>query len=80
MIITIIGNDGSGKTTIAKELVKFFKDMGYDVDYEHEYEYGILKFFLGTLGKDRLSKSKLEFIDTKIKLKVENRRRVVPFY
>lgn len=69
MIIALIGNDGSGKTTIAKKLVKFFNDLDYDVDYEHEYEYGILKFFLRILGKDRLSKSKLEFLDIKIKRK-----------
>lgn len=77
MIIALIGNDGSGKTTIAKKLVKFFNDLDYDVDYEHEYEYGILKFFLRILGKDRLSKSKLEFLDIKIKRK---RYYVWPFF
>jgi len=40
-----MGYDGSGKTTIAKHLKKFFKKLGFDVAYKHEYDYAILRVF-----------------------------------
>jgi thymidylate kinase len=51
MIIAFMGNDGSGKTTLARKTYNFFKELGFSVIYKHEYEYSILKVFLHFLGK-----------------------------
>ncbi len=44
LIIEFEGVDGSGKTTLAKELEKYLKEKGYDVKYEKEPTKMILKF------------------------------------
>lgn len=53
MIITFLGNDGSGKTTLAKETYNFFKSLGFDVVYHHEYQYALLKFLFRLIGNKR---------------------------
>lgn len=62
MIIALMGNDGSGKTTIAKELKKLFEDIGFEVIYKHEYEYTFLKILLRIFGHDKVEKSRKEMI------------------
>jgi thymidylate kinase len=62
MIIAFMGNDGSGKTSIAKELHKFFKEVGMDVYYKHEYDYALLKYFLRLMGKKNLLRTRKEMI------------------
>jgi thymidylate kinase len=62
MIIALIGNDGSGKTTVAKELAGVFKDIGFDVVYKHEYDYAILKFLFRIGGKERIEKARQEML------------------
>src|SRR5215217_7472574 len=52
MIIAFIGNDGSGKTTIAWQIHKFFTDLGFETIYKHEHEYVILRFLLKLLGRE----------------------------
>jgi len=67
MIITLMGNDGSGKTTIAKRLVEILKHSGLKTKYIHEYDYTILKLFFKILGETRLEKSRKQFIVEKQK-------------
>jgi len=67
MIISFIGNDGSGKTTIAKQLKKILEHAGMDVIYEHEYDYAILNFFLKFMNKEKLERSKIELSKEKKK-------------
>lgn len=62
MIIALMGNDGSGKTTIARELEKIFNKLGFEVIYKHEYEYTLLKFLFKLIGKKRLEKAKKEML------------------
>jgi thymidylate kinase len=51
MIITFIGNDGSGKTTISKEVRKFLISLGFEIIYKYEYEYAVLKLLFKPLGE-----------------------------
>jgi hypothetical protein len=53
MIIAFIGNDGSGKTTIAWQIHKFFTDLGFETIYKHEHEYVILRFLLKLLRREK---------------------------
>ncbi|MDO8634568.1 MAG: hypothetical protein Q7K34_04725 [archaeon] len=62
MIVTFIGNDGSGKTTIAKEIESFFRKYGFPVEYRHEYDYFILKYVLRLINKKSLQKKREEFL------------------
>lgn len=62
MIITFIGNDGSGKTTIAKDIYAIFKELGFDVLYKHEYDYVLLKYIFRLIGKNNLEKSRKEML------------------
>ena len=62
-----MGNDGSGKTTIAKELVKIFGELGFEVIYKHEYEYAILRILFKLIGQNRIEKSRKEMIVEKKK-------------
>ena len=67
MIIALSGNDGSGKTTIAKKLVEIFRDLGFKVIYKHEYEYAILRILFKLIGQNRIEKSRKEMIVEKKK-------------
>jgi len=72
MIITLMGNDGSGKTTIAKDLVRIFKDLGYEVIYKHEYNYTILRFLFRIIG--------MEKIETERKKMLNENRKSLQYY
>jgi thymidylate kinase len=67
MLIAFMGNDGSGKTTLAKEICKFFQELGFDTFYKHEYEYVLLKQFFKLIGEKHLEKSRKEMIVEKKK-------------
>jgi len=62
MIIALMGNDGSGKTTIAKELVKIFRSLGFEVVCKHEYEYAILKYLFRIVGLDKIESERRSMI------------------
>lgn len=47
MRIAFIGCDGSGKTTLAKTLIRTLKKRGFKCNYKHQYNY----FISNTLGK-----------------------------
>ena len=67
MIICLMGNDGSGKTTIAKALLRIFKDLGFEAIYKHEYQYTILRLLFRVVGKDRIdSERKKMFSESKV--------------
>jgi thymidylate kinase len=53
MIIAFMGNDGSGKTTIAWQIHKFFSDLGFETIYEHEHQYLILRFLFKFVMKEK---------------------------
>jgi len=65
MIIAFMGNDGSGKTTIAKEFVGIFSDLGFKVIYRHEHQYTILKFLFGIIGMERVQSERKRMIAEK---------------
>jgi thymidylate kinase len=67
MIIAFMGNDGSGKTTIAKKVYKFFRRLGFPVIYKHEYNYSILNLLFKVLGEKRVEKAREEMILKKVK-------------
>src|SRR5215211_2842044 len=58
MIIAFMGNDGSGKTTISRQIHKFFTDLGFETIYKHEYEYAIFGFLFKLIGKEKVEKSR----------------------
>jgi len=62
MIITLMGNDGSGKTTIAKELMKIFRELGSEVIYKHEYQYTILKFLFRVIGLEKIESERKKML------------------
>ena len=64
MIIAFIGNDGSGKTTIAKKFEKHLNELGFDVHYKTEFNYFLLSFLLRILGKEKLSGQRRLFLTT----------------
>ncbi|MEM2930413.1 MAG: hypothetical protein QW797_06095 [Thermoproteota archaeon] len=57
-----MGNDGSGKTTVAKELAKIFRDLGYEVIYKHEYEYAVLKFLFKVVGMEKIDQERKKML------------------
>lgn len=62
MIITFMGNDGSGKTTTARSITNFFKDLGFKTTYRHEYEYSVLKIIFKFMGNKTLEKARKELL------------------
>jgi thymidylate kinase len=62
MIIAFMGNDGSGKTTISRQIQKFFTDLGFEAKYKHEYEYAILRFLFKLMGQQKIEKSRNEML------------------
>ena len=67
MIIALIGNDGSGKTTIAKELLRIFRALGFEVIYKHEYQYSVLKLFFSIIGTEKIEYERKKMIVEKCK-------------
>ena len=55
MIISFMGNDGSGKTTLTWQIHKFFTDLGFETIYKHEHEYVILGFLFKLIGREKKS-------------------------
>jgi thymidylate kinase len=53
MIISFMGNDGSGKTTLAWQIHKFFTGLGFETIYKHEHEYVILGFLLKVIRREK---------------------------
>ena len=62
MIIALIGNDGSGKTTIAKELLRILRALGFEVIYKHEYQYSVLKLFFSIIGTKKIEYERKKMI------------------
>jgi thymidylate kinase len=62
MIITFMGNDGSGKTTISRQIHKFFSNVGFETVYKHEYEYATLRFLFKLVGEKKLERSRNEML------------------
>jgi len=44
MIITFMGNNGTGKTTIAKEMEKRLRVIGIEARYKKEFDHFLLKY------------------------------------
>ncbi len=63
MIIALIGNDGSGKTTTSKELATKFREIGFETIYKHEYDYVFLKYLLKLTGGKRVEESRKQMLD-----------------
>jgi len=62
MIIAFMGNDGSGKTTIAREVANIFSDLGFEVRYKHEYEYAVLKILFQMVGAKKINRERKAMI------------------
>lgn len=62
MIIAFTGNDGSGKTTLAWQIHKFFSGLGFKTVYKHEYQYALLGFFFKLVGQKKVEKSRNEML------------------
>jgi thymidylate kinase len=65
MIIAFMGNDGSGKTTLSRQIHKFFTGLGFETIYKHEYEYAILRFLFKLVGRKKIEKSRNEMLAQK---------------
>jgi GT2 family glycosyltransferase/thymidylate kinase len=57
-----MGNDGSGKTTIARKLADIFEKAGLKVLYKHEYDYMFLKKLFKLVGERRVERARKEMI------------------
>jgi thymidylate kinase len=62
MLIAFLGNDGSGKTTISKEVYRLFKELGFETIYKHKYEYFSLPLLLRIIGKEEVDRSRDEML------------------
>lgn len=62
MIIAFMGNDGSGKTTLSRQIHKFFTDIGFETAYKHEYEYATLSFLFKLVGGKKVEKYRNEML------------------
>jgi thymidylate kinase len=69
MIIAFMGNSGSGKTTIARQMHRFFSDLGFETIYKDEYPYLILGFLFKLIGQEKIEKHRNEML-------VQNKRSV----
>jgi thymidylate kinase len=67
MIIALMGNDGSGKTTLAKLASEFFSELGFETEYRHEYKYFILGHILSRLGRTKLENARNEMLHENIR-------------
>jgi thymidylate kinase len=68
MIIAFMGNDGSGKTTLAKEFVGRLRVLGMDVHYRAEFNYFLLGFLFRLLGEGKINKSRRLFLTKESKV------------
>jgi len=62
MIIAFSGNDGTGKTTIIKNIIPIFKELGFKVIYRHEYDYLILKYLFKIFGEKKVEKERKKML------------------
>lgn len=62
MMIAFMGNDGSGKTTVSRQIHKFFAEIGFETKYKHEYEYAALRFLFKLVGDKKVEKSRNEML------------------
>lgn len=62
MIIAFTGNSGSGKTTISREMQRFFSNLGLEVIYKDEYPYVLLEFLFNLIGKQKIEKHRNEML------------------
>jgi len=58
MIIAFMGNDGSGKTTLAKEFKKRLDALGLKVKYRAEFNYFLISFIFRLFGREHLKSVK----------------------
>jgi hypothetical protein len=62
MIISFSGNDGSGKTTIAKTLLKNLRSKGLLISYRHEYDYVLIKYLFRVLGENIVKRERKKYV------------------
>ena len=62
MIIAFMGNDGSGKTTLAKKFKKRLTELGFVVHYRTEFDYFLLSYFLRIIGKEKMNEQRSLFL------------------
>jgi glycosyltransferase involved in cell wall biosynthesis len=74
MIIAFMGNDGSGKTTLARKLLENLRASGFDVRYKAEFNYFLLDIFSKLFRKERIYKIK------KLSLVREDKYRKPPYF
>jgi thymidylate kinase len=63
MIIAFIGNDGSGKTTVARKVETRLRDSGFEVKYFPSFNHGLLEYVLRMLPGKELKKTRANFLD-----------------
>lgn len=56
-----MGNDGTGKTTIARALEVKFKESGFNVEYYLSFDHILLDFVLKLLPKAKVTKTRRDF-------------------
>jgi len=67
MIVAFMGNDGSGKTTVAKEIKKVLEKKGHKVDYQPGFDHVFLDKLLslwGRIARKDTKKMTKEYLDT----------------
>lgn len=62
MIVSFSGNDGSGKTTLGKALIKVLKDKKIRIEYRHEYDYVFIKHIFKLIGQKRVTKERQKYL------------------
>ena len=67
MIISFSGTDGSGKTTIIKEVINILTKTGIKTIYRHEYDYFILKYLFKFAGEERVEHGRKYFVSPNTK-------------
>lgn len=59
MIIAFLGCDGSGKTTLAKKLIKELRKRGFNCKYRHQYDF-LVSNYIGKNIKNKVSGGKFK--------------------
>lgn len=75
MILALSGNDGSGKTTLARRLSTLMRDCGVDVEYREEFKYLLLSYGLRLFGS-RVEQERRRFLEGSEEGKVEFKHRL----
>jgi len=65
MIIAFMGNDGSGKTTLAKKFEKALIALGFKVKYRTEFDYFLIALIFRLLGTEKVNKYRRLFLAKK---------------